>query len=201
VYILGISGSPKASGLSTLLLDKALDGAKESGALTEKIILNDLNFKACQECGGCDRTGVCSLDDDMRPIYEKLYKADAVVVASPIYFGNITAQLKAMIDRCHSSWMAKYILKIDLLGNKKRKGIFLSVAGKDTEEYFESAKKIIKTFFITQNIEYLSELFISGLNSVSIDDPKIEAALEKAYRLGVNVVLDSSGSALRMTEW
>ncbi len=187
MIVLGISGSPKANGLTGLLLDKALEGAKASGAHTEKIILNDLNFKACQECGGCDETGVCVLDDDMRPIYEKLAKADVVVVASPVYFGSITAQLKAMIDRCHSSWMAKYVLKRYLPGNKKRKGIFLCVAGKDTKEYFESAKKIIKIFFIIQNIEYSSDLFISGLNTMSIDDPKREAALEKAFQLGASL--------------
>jgi multimeric flavodoxin WrbA len=192
MYVLGISGSPKTNGLTALLLDKALDGAIASGAHTEKIILNDLNFKACQECGGCDETGVCILDDDMRPIYEKLAKADIVVVASPIYFGNITAQLKAMIDRCHSSWMAKYILKIGLAGNKKRKGIFLCVAGKDTYEYFESAKKIVKIFFITQDIQYQSELFVPGLNTMSIDDPKKDAALEKAFQ----VVSDLSKSTL-----
>ncbi len=184
MYLLGISGSPKAGGLTDLLLDKVLDAAKASGAHTEKIILNDLDFKACQECGGCDHSGVCVLKDDMKPIYEKLSKADAVAVASPIYFGNISAQLKAMIDRCHSSWMAKYVLKTDLLGDKKRKGIFISVAGKDTEEYFESAKKIIKIFFITQNIEYNSDIFVSGLNKISIDDPKIEAALGKAFLIG-----------------
>ena len=185
--VLGISGSPKANGLTGLLLDKTLDGARALGAHTEKIILNDLNFKACQECGGCDETGVCVLDDDMRPIYEKLARADAVVVASPVYFGNITAQLKAMIDRCHSSWMAKYILKRDLFGNKRRKGIFLCVAGKESEEYFESAKKIVRIFFITQNIEYLSDLFVSGLNMMSMDDPKREAALEKAFQLGASL--------------
>ena len=185
--VLGISGSPKRGGLTDLLLDKALDGAKASGAHTEKIILNDLNFRACQECGGCDETGICILDDDIRPIYEKLAKADAIVVASPVYFGNITAQLKAMIDRCHSSWMAKYILKRDLSGNKKRRGIFLCVSGKESEEYFESAKKIIKIFFITGNIEYSSDLFISGLNMMSIDDPKREAALQKAFRLGASL--------------
>jgi len=187
MIVLGISGSPKTDGLIGLLLDKALDGAKASGAHTEKIILNDLNFRACQECGGCDETGICILDDDIRPIYEKLAKADAIVVASPVYFGNITAQLKAMIDRCHSSWMAKYILKRDLSGNKKRKGIFLCVSGKESEEYFESAKKIIKIFFITGNIEYSSDLFISGLNTMSIDDPKREAALEKACQMGASL--------------
>ena len=182
--VLGISGSPKAGGLTSLLLNKALDGARISGAHTEKIILNDLNFKACQECGGCDKTGICTLNDDMTPVYEKLANADLVITASPIYFGNITAQLKAMIDRCHSSWMAKYVLKRDIYVNKKRRGIFLCVSGKGSEEYFESAKKVIRTFFITQNIEYLSDIFVSGLNTMSDDDPKRETALEKAFQLG-----------------
>lgn len=187
MYVLGISGSPKPSGFTTLLLDKALEGAKASGAHTEKITLNDLNFKACQECGGCDLSGVCILKDDMRPIYEKLARADVVIAASPIYFGSLTAQLKAMIDRCHSSWMAKYILKRDLFESKLRKGVFLCVAGKESKEYFENAKKIIKIFFITQNIEYSTELFVSGLNTMPADDPKREAALEKAYQLGANL--------------
>ncbi len=185
--VLGISGSPKSDGLTSLLLDKALDGARASGAHTEKIILNDLNFKACQECGGCDQTGICVLDDDMRPIYEKLAKADRVVVASPVYFGNITAQLKAMVDRCHSSWMAKYVLKRDLYQNKERKGIFLSVSGKETEEYFESARKIMRIFFVTQNIEYLSDLSVSGLNAMRADNPKRTTALEKAFQLGATL--------------
>jgi len=184
MYLLGISGSPKTGGFSNLLLDKVLEGAKASGTHTEKIILNDLDFKGCQECGGCDSTGICVLDDDMKPIYGKLAKADVVVVASPIYFGNISAQLKTMIDRCHSSWMAKYVLKKEIYPNKKRRGIFLSVAGKKTEEYFENAKKIIKIFFITQDIKYLSDIFVSGLNEMPKDDPRREAAIEKAYQLG-----------------
>lgn len=186
--ILGISGSPKIAGLTSLLLDNVLEGAKRSGAHTEKIILNDLKFKACQECGGCDETGICVLDDGMSPIYERLAAADAVVVASPIYFGNITAQLKAMIDRCHSSWVAKYVLKRDPFNNKKkRKGVFLCVAGKEVGEYFENAKKIIRIFFVTQNLEYLSDLFIPGLDAISSDDPERKAVLEKAFQLGVNL--------------
>jgi multimeric flavodoxin WrbA len=185
--VLGISGSPKDDGLTSLLLDKVLDGAKASGAHTEKIILNDLDFKPCQDCGGCSETGICILDDDMGPIYEKLAHADAVIVASPIYFGNISAQLKAMIDRCHSSWTAKYILKKNLFEEKRRKGIFLCVAGKDTEEYFENAKKVVKIFFITQNIEYSFDLFISGLNTIPTNHPKVEAALEKASRIGASL--------------
>ncbi len=187
MQVLGISGSPKKKGLTDLLLDRVLDGAKASGAHTEKIILNDLNFKGCQECGGCDNTGICVLVDDMKPIYEKLAGADIVVAASPIYFGNISGQLKTLIDRCHSSWVAKYILKIDIFETKKRKGVFLCVSGKNTVEYFENARKVIKIFFITQNIEYMSDLFVPGLNTMSEDDPKIKTAIEKAYQLGTNL--------------
>jgi multimeric flavodoxin WrbA len=189
MYVLGISGSPKADGLANLLLDKALEGAGASGVQSlEKIILNNLSFRPCQECGGCDKTGVCILDDDMRSIYEKLANADVVIAASPVYFGSITAQLKAMIDRCHSSWIAKYTLKKEIFINKKRKGVFLCVAGKESKEYFESAKKIMKIFFITRNIEYSSDLFIGGLNTMPADSPKRTAALEKAFRLGADLI-------------
>jgi multimeric flavodoxin WrbA len=184
VNVLGISGSPKSDGLTSLLLDRALGGARASGAQTEKIILNELSFKACQECSGCDNTGVCILDDDIRPLYEKLARADAVVVASPIYFGNISAQLKAMIDRSHSTWTAKHILKKCPGENKKRAGVFLCVSGKDSQEYFDSAKKIIKIFFMTNNIEYSSDLFVPGMNIMPANDPKIKTALEKACQLG-----------------
>lgn len=185
--VFGISGSPKKGGFTNLLLDEALDGARASGALTEKIILNELDFKPCQECGGCDETGVCVIDD-MRPVYDKLAKADAIIVASPIYFGTITAQLKAMIDRCHSLWVAKYVLKKDLLAKKKRKGIFLCVGGKNVGEYFENAKKIIKIFFITLNIEYSSDLFVGGLNKMTPNSIKRKESLLKSYELGLSLV-------------
>ena len=186
--VLGISGSPKIDGLTNLLWDKALEGARASGAHTEKIILNDLNFRPCQECGGCGKTGVCILGDDMKSVYESIAGADAVVVASPIYFASLTAQLKSMIDRCHSLWIAKYIFKNSPLTKKRHKGLFLCVGGKDSDIYFENAKKIIKTFFITLDIEYSSDLFVGGLNAMPADSPKRRAAIEKAFQLGANLV-------------
>lgn len=186
--VLGISGSPKKGGLTDLLLDKVLAGAKSAGSLTEKIILNDIAFRPCQECGGCDETGVCVLEDGMKAVYDKLLYADRLVIASPIYFGNVTAQLKAMIDRCHSLWMAKYILKNGLVPAKKRKGIFLCVTGKETEEYFDYAKKVVKIFFTVLNIEYSGELFIKGLNDMPSDSPKRKEALSRAYEMGISLV-------------
>ena len=187
MYLLGISGSPKRESFTGLLLDKALEGTLASGAQAEKIILNDLTFRPCQECGGCDKTGVCILDDDMKSVYERLARAEAVIVASPIYFGSITAQLKAMIDRCNSLWVSKYMLKNNPFTKKRSRGLFLCVGGRDSRVYFEDAKKIIKVFFVTLGIEYSSDLFVGGLNTISADSPKRDAALEKAFQLGVDI--------------
>jgi multimeric flavodoxin WrbA len=184
--VLGISGSPKLNGLTNLLLDKALEGARASGAHTEKIVLNDLNFRPCQECGGCDKTGACILGDDMGSVYESLAGADVIIMASPIYFSSLTAQLKAMIDRCHSLWVSKYILKNIPLTKNGSKGLFLCVGGRDSGIYFEDAKKIIKAFFATLDVEYSSDLFIGGLNMMPANSPKRDAALEKAFQLGVD---------------
>jgi multimeric flavodoxin WrbA len=188
VRVLGISSSPRKKGFTSLLLDSALDGARAEGGLTDKVILNDLNFKPCQECGGCDKTGECVLNDDMTALYEKLSAADIFIVASPIYFGTITAQLKMMIDRCQSLWVKKYILKKSIAAGKKRKGVFICAAGKDHKEYFEDAKKVIKIFFTTLDIEYSGELFVGGLNEMTDNSTKKKDALLKSYELGMALI-------------
>ncbi|MBI4974861.1 MAG: flavodoxin family protein, partial [Candidatus Omnitrophica bacterium] len=152
--ILGISGSPRKGGNTDTLLDKALEGAQSAGARVEKIALNDLNFKPCQECGGCDETGICVIDDDMQLVYRSLNSADAVIVASPIFFGSVTAQVKMMIDRLQSLWVLKYVLRKAATARRKRKGIFLCVSAARKKRFFENAKSIIKIFFATLDIKY-----------------------------------------------
>ena len=183
-YILGISGSPKRGGITERLLDSSLEGAKASGGRVEKIILNDLNFKPCQECGDDRETGTCELDDDMQLIYKKFDEASGLVIASPIFFGSVSAQLKMMIDRFQSAWVKKYVLKTKPLCEKRRKGIFLCVGGHDRKEYFDNAKQIIKILFMTLDIEYINGLFYGGYNIHAKDLEKTEVMLKKAFELG-----------------
>lgn len=187
MYILGISGSPKKTGYTNLLFDEALDGAIAGGAKTDRIILNEIDFKACQECGRCDETGICVFGDDMKDIYAKLITCDALIIASPIYFGTITAQLKTMIDRCHSVWVSKYVLKNNAPTTKKRRGIFICTAGKDIDTYFENAKKVVKIFFATLGIEYKDDIFISGLDKFTYNSPKRKEPILRAYELGLSL--------------
>ena len=111
INVIGFLGSPHRAGNTETLLDETLRGAKEKGAEVEKIILNELNIRPCQNCGGCDKTGRCVVEDDMQPIYPKLRKANGVIVASPVFFSSVSAQTKAMIDRNQCVWVEKYRLK------------------------------------------------------------------------------------------
>lgn len=183
--VLGISGSPKKKGFTNLLLNESLDGARAGGAHTDKIILNDLALKPCQECLQCEDTGICAQPDDMRIIYEKIANADVLIVASPIYFGTITAQLKTMIDRCNSLWAARRLRIERELSEDRKRGAFICTAGRDKKEYFNNAKSIIKTLFTAIGIDYSKELFVGGLDKVDNNSSRMKESLLKAYELGL----------------
>lgn len=187
--VLGISGSPRKAGNTDTLLDKALEGAKSAGGQVEKIVLNDLNIRPCQECGGCDETGICVIADDMQLVYKKLNGADAVIVASPIFFGSITAQLKTMIDRLQSLWVLKYVLKKAGTARRRRRGIFLCVSAARKKRFFENAKSIIKIFFATLDIKYAGDLCLGGLDKREAVTERRDA-LKKAFELGRALVAE-----------
>ena len=102
--VLGIYGSPRKGGNSDQLLDKTLEGAESKGADISRIHACDLKINGCRECGGCDKTGICVVKDDMQSVYPLLEKADIIFLASPIFFYGIPAQAKALIDRSQACW-------------------------------------------------------------------------------------------------
>lgn len=184
--VMAISGSPRRSGNSEILLNRAIEGAFSAGAEAEKIFLDELRFKPCQECGGCDKTGVCVIRDDMDAVYAKLDIADAFIFASPIFFTSVSAQAKMMIDRLQCRWVAKYILNKKRPENKRR-GIFLSVAGSFRREHFDNAKSTVKAMFATLDVEYAGELFRGGIEKMN-DIVRDDGALREAYALGKGLV-------------
>jgi multimeric flavodoxin WrbA len=97
--ILGISGSPKKRGNTEFLLDEALTIGLERGFQTEKLLCSELRVGFCIDCGDCAKGKICPLDDDMIRVYGSMKEADGLAVASPVYFGSITAQLKSIFDR------------------------------------------------------------------------------------------------------
>ncbi len=182
--VLGISGSPRKGGNSDLLLEKALEGARSEGAITEKIRLNDISFRPCQECGGCDKTGRCVVKDGMQAVYKKFEEADRVIIASPVFFGSLSAEMKMMIDRFNCCWMSKHLKDKPPLSPKKRKGVFFSVSASGKEGFFENSKSVIKNLFAALGIEYSGELYCGGAERKG-DILRKYDILKKAFEMGV----------------
>ena len=97
--VLGIVGSPRKGGNTEILVREALAAVKEAGVETEIVLVADKNIAGCDGCASCRQTGVCRIKDDMQPLYKQLEAADAVIFGTPVYFHNVTAQAKAIMDR------------------------------------------------------------------------------------------------------
>ncbi|MDO9464951.1 MAG: flavodoxin family protein [bacterium] len=180
--VLGINGSPRRGGNTDILLDNVLKGAQNKGAEVEKIVLNDLEFSPCQECENMPNDGFCIIEDNMQTIYRKVEEADVIILASPIFFGSLSAQTKMMIDRFQCVWRAKYIFKKQVFG-KRKIGVFISVEGSKRKDFFDNARSIVKNFFVTINADYKEDLFCFGIGEKGaiLKHPEL---LKKAFRLG-----------------
>lgn len=102
--VLILSGSPRKGGNSDLLCDEFMRGAREAGHEVEKIRVQEKKVACCIACYACEKTGVCAIKDDMAEIMQKMIDCDVMVLASPVYFYSIDAQLKAVIDRSVCRW-------------------------------------------------------------------------------------------------
>jgi len=102
--VLVILGSPRKKGNSSTLAARISRGAKSTAAEVETLFLQDLKISPCRGCDTCqtnDSKG-CAIKDDMQEIYPKLIKADAWVIASPVYWFTMSAQTKIFMDRCYA---------------------------------------------------------------------------------------------------
>ena len=102
--VLVILGSPRKEGNSSTLAARISQGAKFAGAKVETLFLQDLKISPCRGCDTCQKhdSKGCANKDDMQEIYPKLIKADAWVIASPVYWFTMSAQTKIFMDRCYA---------------------------------------------------------------------------------------------------
>jgi multimeric flavodoxin WrbA len=100
--IIGIVGSPRKNGNSDILLKHILDGAKERNVSTEGIHLRDYQFQSCIGCEQCRKDKICTgLNDGMSLLYPKIVESQGMVLVSPTHNYNVTAWMKAFIDRLY----------------------------------------------------------------------------------------------------
>ena len=184
--VLGVLGSPCVKGNTASLLDAVLDGAKLEGAEIERIDFVKMDFNACLECGGCDAKAACShSNDDMKLIYRRIREVDAIALASPIFFMGVTAQTKAMIDRCQCFWVERFVLRKRVYeGRRRPKGLFVSCAGGPKPIVFEPAIHIVKAFFSAIDYEYVGEVTLNNTDDKNLG-PRKQEALERARAAGM----------------
>ena len=102
--VIGINGSPRKKGNTAKLVEKALEGAESWGAESEIIHLYDLNYKGCKSCFACklkdgESYGTCATHDDLTPVLQRIKEADALILASPIYLGTVTGEMRSFLER------------------------------------------------------------------------------------------------------
>ena len=102
VKVLGIVCSPRQGGNTEILVNAALDAAREAGAETRLFQVAGKNIAPCDGCGACVESGKCKIKDDMQDLYRLFDEVDGVIFGTPVYFLNVTAQAKAIMDRTHS---------------------------------------------------------------------------------------------------
>ena len=182
-------GSPRKGGNTDQLLDKALEGARSAGAEILRVHARDLKMCGCIECGGCDKTGKCVVEDDMQSVYPFFEEANVIFLASPIFFYGVTAQVKALIDRSQANWSKRMLEKstMERKSYDSGRGYLIAVGATRGENLFEGAILTARYFYDALDMTYEGGIFFRRLEKKTAVQEHPET-LQEAFNLGVMAV-------------
>ena len=182
--VLILKGSPRKNGNSSILADQVALGAREKGAEIASFRIDEMDIRPCDACDFCqDTNGICVIQDDMQTLYPKIQQADTIVIANPIYWFTINAQIKLCIDR----WYAFEPIKKEVWPGKKI-GIILTYG--DSDPYNSGAVNAIHTF--QSMFDYLGAEIVGIVYGSASDIGDVEKQpelMEKAYHLADKLVV------------
>lgn len=183
--IVAIYGSPRRKGNTATLLSRAVQGARDSDARVEEIVLKDLKISPCLEIYACKKDGRCAIKDDFHSVVDQILSAKGLMLASPIFFYTVSAHTKILMDRCQSLWVKKYWIDKVPFGQwePKRKGFFISVGATKGKKLFDGTLLTVKYFFDVLDTELFRSLLYRGLDFEG-DVLKHPEYLEEAYLAG-----------------
>ena len=175
--ILIFSGSPRKGGNTDLLVEAFAKGASQKHHV-EVVSVHDYKVNPCMGCNACfkNKANACVQDDDMSLIYEKMSRADMLVIASPVYFYGLSAQLKAVIDRFHNPIRDTFRLKNMAL---------LLVGAATLPELFDSILAQYRLCLNFFKLEDVGHVLVRGVKDKG--DIRNTDALQEAFHLGSNV--------------
>lgn len=163
--ILVLLGSPRRKGNSETAAVTVVEELKTIIKTdVEYVRLAKLRIAPCIACGGCDKTGLCIVADDMADMYGKMDEADVIFLVAPTYFYGLSAQIKGFIDRIQARWSRKYLLKIRFRKEDIRKGYLICTAATRGKKLFDGSVLVAKSFFDAIDMDYGGSLLIRGID-------------------------------------
>jgi multimeric flavodoxin WrbA/protein-tyrosine-phosphatase len=183
MLVLGFQGSPRRKGNTSYLLATFMQAVERLGAQTQIVEVTRKEIIPCKELVVCEKKGYCPIEDDVETeIYPLIRQAEVVVLATPIFFFNMTAQLKAVVDRCQLFWARKYRFKLADPAKKSKRGFLLSVGASKGKSLFDGLELTAKYFY-----DAIDARFDGSLTYREIEGPKdmarhptVTADVEKA---------------------
>ena len=173
--VLVITTSLRAGSNSDRLAEEMVKGAKESGHQVEQISLKDKEIRFCRGCFVCQKTQKCVIKDDAIEIAERVKEADTLVFATPIYYYEMSGQMKTLLDRCNPLYTTDY---------KFRNVYLLSTAAEDEEFVPEKAVSGLQGWIdCFEKASFAGSLFCGGVNERGEAEKHAEE-LKKAYKFG-----------------
>lgn len=191
VKIMAIEGSPRRRANSTTLMEQVLAGARAAGAETSVVTPWNLEISPCTACYACNKEGRCTIQDDYQDVYDQILASDAIVLATPVYFGAVSAQVKPLIDRCESFWGMTRHQGVPLPfppSGMPRKGVLIVSAGQDKEIMFTGPRVTFDFMMRTLQGEIFTELLYGGLNEPA-GILENTAAMQRAFETGRDLTL------------
>ena len=188
--VIALLGSPLSDGNTARLLDEAIRGAEEAGCDVERIVAAHLDIAPCMEIFYCQENETCEIRDEMIGIYDKFREMDGLIIATPVMTMGIPGRLKSFMDRFQVFYMAKYHRGRSFISpeqRRRRKMLFISIAGMNLPTVFEGAKMTAKAFGEIVDCPYWDEVLRNDMDTIQDirTRPEVmEAAYRKGYELG-----------------
>ena len=186
--IVCLLGSPRSDGNSSTIAKRFSAEAEKCGAEIEVFELNKLNFRGCQGCRACKKgSEICVLNDDLKIVLEKVATSDALVLSTPVYYGDVSSQLKAFIDRTYSYLTPDFITSENKTRIKKgKKLVFIIAQGYPDEEMYNDIAPKYCQFFKYSGFENDFEIRAVGVNKktdATNDEDVMKTVVETARRV------------------
>jgi multimeric flavodoxin WrbA len=175
VKVIGYTASPRKEDNTAWVINTILESAKEQGGETQSWYSGDLDIKPCRSCYGCRKGDKgCVINDDMQKLYAALDTANALILGTPVYMGQMSAQAKLFTDRLFASKQylprfSPHFKEADVV--KKKLLLVFTQGNPDTslfQEYFDYTKKMFQML----NFEIIDTVVVAGMREESARDRK-----------------------------